>query len=108
MRSKRDYDLESKFQAELIKDLRDLFPQCIILKNDSGYLQGIPDLSIFWGQRYAFLEVKPREPKSPNDYEPNQEWYLDTINEMWFASVIYPENKEDVLEALQYALSPPG
>ena len=40
--------LESKFQAELIKELKEIFKECIVLKLDSGYLQGIPDLLILY------------------------------------------------------------
>ena len=36
--------LESNFQANLIKELKNIFPGCIVMKNDSSYIQGIPDL----------------------------------------------------------------
>lgn len=106
MPSKRDYDLELKFQGELIKELKVEFPGCVILKNDSGYQQGIPDLVIFWGMRYAFLEVKPKEPTRASDWQPNQQWFIAHLNKMWFASVIYPGNKEEVIASLHDALSP--
>ena len=38
--------LESKFQKELMDEIRSLFPGCIIIKNDSGYIQGFPDWTI--------------------------------------------------------------
>lgn len=43
--------LESQFQSKLIKELKKLFPGCIIMKSDSGYLQGIPDLPILGGKQ---------------------------------------------------------
>jgi hypothetical protein len=89
--------LESEYQKKLIDKLQTLFPGCLILKNDSGYRQGIPDLSIFHGARWAMLEVKASE-TSP--YQPNQEYYLELLGGMSFASVIYPENEKDVLSAL--------
>lgn len=88
---------ESQFQATLIKKLRLLFPDCVILKNDPGYLQGVPDLVIFYRDRYAFLEVKAG-PKSP--VQPNQKYYVDLFNDMSFAAFIDPSNEEDVLSAL--------
>jgi hypothetical protein len=103
---KREHPLERKYQGLLIKKLKCLFPGCVILKNDSAYQQGIPDLVIFFGCRYAFLEVKASEPTSPDDYEPNQEWFIAHLNSMWFASVIYPGNEKEVLDALHDALSP--
>ena len=50
--------LEKIFQSELIKELRELFPGCIILKNDPTYIQGIPDLLILFEDKWAALEVK--------------------------------------------------
>lgn len=97
--------LERRFQSALIKKLRRRFPGCVILKNDPNYQQGILDLVIFFGVRYAFLEVKASEPTSPDDFEPNQEWFIERLNEMSFAAVIYPENEEEVLNALDTALS---
>lgn len=99
--------LESVYQARLIKRLNRLFPGCVILKNDSGYLQGFPDLTIFFGVRWAILEVKPKRP-TKSDYEPNQEWYLEMLNEMSFAACVYPENEKDVLDALQQAFASCG
>jgi len=93
--------LERDFQADLIKELRELFPGCIIQKNDSGYQQGIPDLLILWKNRWAALEVKKSE-DAP--HQPNQDWFVDQMNQMSFSAFIYPENKEEVLDALQSAL----
>jgi hypothetical protein len=92
---------EAKFQSELVRKLRRIFPDSIILKNDPGYLQGIPDLVIFHGARYAFLEVKADE-RSP--IQPNQDYYVRKLNEMSFAAFICPSNEEEVLCALRRAL----
>lgn len=91
---------ESTYQARLIQDLRVLFPGCLILKNDTDYLQGIPDLTILWRDRWAMLEVKAYE-GAPE--QPNQAHYVDHTNRMSFAAFIYPENEEEVLDALQTA-----
>ncbi len=98
--------LESVYQAGLIDDLEDMFPGCIVLKNDSGYMPGIPDLSIFYGGRWAMLEVKKKRPTRASDWQPNQEWYIDKLDRMCFCRCIYPENEEEVLRELQQALSP--
>lgn len=92
--------LESEFQSSLIRELKDIFPGCMILKNDPNYFQGIPDLTILWGKHWAVLECK----KSINErFQPNQEYYIDWLNNMSYSSVIYPENKEEVLHELQQA-----
>lgn len=90
--------LEREYQSRLIKKLRRLFPGCIILKNDTDYLQGIPDLLILYGCRWAALEVKASDDA---DVQPNQEYYIDQMDEMSFASFIWPEIEEEVLHALQ-------
>lgn len=92
---------ENKFQAEVIEDIKRLLPGCLVLKNDSAYLQGIPDLTILYRKSWAVLEVKRsgNEPK-----QPNQDYYIQTLDEMSFAAFIYPENKEAILNELQYTL----
>lgn len=93
--------LERDFQKDLIKDLRVIFPGAIVTKLDANHIQGIPDLLILYNDRWAVLECK----KSANEkYRPNQQYYLKRLNEMSFASVIFPENKEEVLNGLQSAL----
>ena len=89
---------ESKFQADLIRDIRSRFPGCIVLKNDPNYLQGVPDLLVLYGRHWASLECK-KDSKAP--YRPNQEYYIGMMNDMSFSSVIYPENREEVLNELQ-------
>lgn len=91
---------ENKYQAELIKKLKRLFPGCFIQKNDSGYTQGVPDILILYGGRWAMLEVKA---SASAPARPNQPYYVDKFNEMSFSSFIYPENEEEVLHGLQQA-----
>lgn len=92
--------LESKFQSDLIKTLEDLFPGCIILKNDPNLRQGIPDLVILWRSKWALLEVKRSSSASER---PNQGWYVAEAQRMCFGAFIYPENAEEVLHELQQA-----
>ena len=94
---------ENQYQAILIKRLRELFPGCVILKNDSSYMQGVPDLLILHEDRWAMLEVKA---SASAPFQPNQEFYLDQLNQLSFAACIYPENEEDILNDLQQALQP--
>ena len=82
--------LERTYQGRLVKKLNRMFPGCVVLKNDSGYQQGIPDLVIFFGNQYAMLEVKPRQPRGPEDYEPNQEYFIALFDSMSFGACIYP------------------
>lgn len=94
--------LESKFQADLKKELEMIFPGCIVTKLDSSYIQGIPDLLVLWKDKWAVLECK-KDRKAKK--QPNQEYYVGRMNNMSFSKFIYPENKEEVLNELQQAFS---
>lgn len=92
---------ERDYQTKLIKRLRDIFPGCVIMKNDSDYLQGIPDLTILYRDRWATLEVKMAESSS---HQPNQDYYVGLMDRMSFSAFIFPENEEEVLSDLREAL----
>lgn len=94
--------LESKFQANLIKKLKEEYPGCIVLKNDSSYLQGVPDLLVLYNNRWASLEVK----KNANArHQPNQDYYVEKMDDMSFSRFICPENEEEVLSDLKRAFN---
>lgn len=95
---------ENQYQPKLIKRLEKMFPGCLIMKTDSSYLQGMPDLIILWRDYWASLEVKATRSASS---QPNQDYYIQQLNEMSFAAYIFPENEEEVLNALQQAFKPP-
>lgn len=95
---------EAKFQASLIKKIKALLPGCYILKNDPNYIQGIPDLLILYNTRWAMLECKE---SSTASHRPNQEFYINVMNEMSYASFVFPENEQEVLDELQRALESP-
>ena len=89
---------ENNFQSKLIKELKDRFPGCIVMKNDANYIQGIPDLIVLYKDRWAALECK----RSAHErHQPNQDYYVEIMDDMSFAAFIFPENKEEVLNELQ-------
>ena len=86
--------LESKFQSGLIKEIKELLPGCMVLKTDPNYIQGLPDLLVLHGDKWFSLECK----KSANAKKrPNQEYYVNKMDNMSFSRFIYPENKQEVL-----------
>ena len=89
---------ESKFQADLKKELKQMFPGCIVTKLDSGDIQGIPDLLVLYKDKWATLENKRSKTASKR---PNQDYYVNKMNKMSFSRFIYPENKEEVLNELR-------
>ena len=91
---------ESKFQKDLKDELKVRFPGCIVTKNDSSCIQGIPDLLVLYKDKWATLEVK-RSANAP--HQPNQDYYVERMNQMSFSAFIFPENKEEVLNDLARA-----
>ena len=77
--------LESEYQAKLIKRIEQVLPGCLIVKNDPNYMQGIPDLTIFYGPRWALLEVKASEKSRER---PNQRYYVEKWAEVTFCSFV--------------------
>jgi len=92
---------ENKFQSQLISEIKNRLPGCYVLKNDANYIQGFPDLLILYKDHWAALECKRSETASRR---PNQEFYVSSLNDMSYASFVYPENREVVLDELQRAL----
>jgi hypothetical protein len=91
--------LESKFQANLIKKLKKLFPDCVVMKNDSSYIQGIPDLLVLYKDKWASLECKKN---ATAKHQPNQDYYVEKMDDMSFCKFIFPENEEEVLNELKH------
>lgn len=94
---------EAQFQSQLIRKLKVLFPGCQVLKNDAHYQQGMLDLTILYEDKWAMLEPKA---SANSQHQPNQDHFVNHLDAMGFASFIYPENEEDVLNALQEAFKP--
>lgn len=96
---------EAQYQANLIRKLKRMFPGCEVIKMDSQYQQGLPDLLVLWYECWAVLEVKA---SADAPLQPNQEYYFEKLGEMSFSAYIYPENEKDVLSALQQAFTSSG
>jgi len=103
--AKRVNALETIFQGKLIRELKAMFPGCYIFKQDSLQYQGIPDLLILYKTNWAMLECKESLAAA---HQPNQDWYVEVMNDMSFAAFIYPENREEILDALYQAFEPGG
>lgn len=96
---------EGRFKEEFHQDLKDLFPGCVILKNDELLQQGIPDDLFLYKDFWAMFEVKASRSAAR---QPNQEYYIQLFDEMSFAAFVYPENKEEILHAIQLAFESRG
>lgn len=95
--------LESQFQKDLIDEIKQEFPGCVAIKNDSGYIQGFPDWTILYEDKWAVLEAK-RDKDAPK--QPNQDYYVEQLDNMSFSRFVYPENKEEVMNELRKTFKP--
>lgn len=92
---------ENEYQQLLKKRIRERVPGALVMKNDPNDIQGIPDLTVFYKDKHAFLEVKA---SAKSKHQPNQDWYVEHFGEHVFSSFIFPENEKEVLGELQRAL----
>ena len=93
---------ENKYQSQLIKRIKERFPDSIVMKNDSSYIQGIPDLTVIYGDKWATLEVNQSEDGS---HRPNQDFYVEKMNNMSFSSFITTEKEEEVLDEMEQSFA---
>jgi hypothetical protein len=91
---------ENKFQQCLKKEIKEMFPGCIVTKLDPNDIQGIPDILVLHNNKWATLENKKC---ADAKRQPNQDYYVNKMNDMSFSRFIYPENKEEVLNELREA-----
>ena len=90
--------LENRFKTNLVNEIKERFPGCMVVHLDPNEIQGIPDLLVLYESTWAALEGK-RSMDAP--HRPNQDYYVAKMNAMSFSRFIYPENKEDVLDELR-------
>ena len=90
--------LERDYQKKLVKNLKERFTGCYVIKNDAQLKQGIPDLLVLYSDKWVALEVKN---SSTAHHQPNQDLNVKRMNNMSYASFIYPENEEAVFKELE-------
>lgn len=94
--------LENRFKRELRKEIERRLPGCLVLHLDPSDIQGIPDMLVLYEDRWAALEGKKNASAS---HRPNQDYYVSMMDDMSFAAFIYPENREEVLHAMERSLT---
>lgn len=93
--------LESQYRTELSKRIQRRWPDSVIVPTDPSRQQGILDILILIGRRWAMLELKRRANSSRR---PNQPYFVEKFNDMSYAAFICPENEDEVLDELQATL----
>lgn len=94
---------ESVFQEKVIEKIRIKYPGAVILKTDPNYIQGFPDWLILYNTYWAALETK-RQKNAVR--QANQGYWINYLNDMSFASFVYPENVREVFSGLHKTLVP--
>lgn len=92
---------ESNYRRQIKRRLEREFPGCIVIRPDPSDIQGIPDLLVLYGPRWAMLEVKMA---ADSPVQPNQPYYVRELNSMSYAAFIYPESEDRIFHELQLAL----
>jgi hypothetical protein len=96
---------ESRFQTRFQNDLREIFPGIVIVKAQTGFIQGFTDRLLLYRDKWAALEFKESAEAVP---QVNQPYWVDLLNTMSYAAFVYPENGRDVLRDLQLTFQPSG
>ena len=87
---------EAQYQKKFTDKVKKIFPGCDVLKNNSAYIQGIPDWSVIYEGKHAYLEIKIDKDAHK---QPNQQYYIDKANNSkGFGRFVYPENEKEVLD----------
>ena len=89
--------LESKFKKQTIERIKDRFPS-LDLDFITPLSRSMPDTFIIAPHVWAALEFK-RSEISP--HRPNQDYHILRLNRKGYATFVYPENVEEVLDDLE-------
>lgn len=95
------YKREDEFQTHLRNRIETEIPGATVLKNDPNWIQGFPDLTILYEDKWALLECKRGEDEP---HQPNQDYYIDFFGNYVYSNFVFPENEERVLNELQQSL----
>lgn len=94
---------EGNFKKNLIAKIKREFPGCIVKKLEADYDNGVPDILILHGDKWATLEAK-KDKKEVTKERKNklaQDYYVEKMNKMSYSSYVYPENEKEVLNELK-------
>lgn len=95
--------LESEFKNYTKKRIMDRFPNLDLdFINTKPYHRSMPDVFIIGPGVWAALEFKRFE---DSDYRPNQEYNILRLNKKGYATFVFPENLEEVLDELEILFS---
>lgn len=91
---------ESKFVKDTVRpDLESI--GCMLIKQDPNTsFQGVPDYIVLCNDKWGALETKAAH---NSKRQPNQEYYVEKLDNMSFAAFAHPDNWQEVFDGLQEA-----
>lgn len=90
--------LESKFKKDTIRRISRKFSKLDLDFIDTSMYRSVPDTFIIAPYVWAALEFK-RSEDAPQ--RPNQNHHIERLNRKGYASFVFPENVEEVLNDLE-------
>lgn len=96
--------LESQFKRHVKCSIRDRFPNLDLdfIDTNAYNFRSMTDLVVLGPEVWAALEFK-RSEDSP--HQPNQDYHISRLNKKGYASFVFPENLEEVLDELEVLFS---
>lgn len=92
---------EGAFKRKIRKQVEAMIPGTVTVITDPTMCQGIPDrIFLLPNGRWAAVEAKI---SADANHQPNQDYWIEKLSEHGYASFVYPENLEDVLNDIQRA-----
>lgn len=91
---------ESEFQLLVKKEIEKRMPEATVIRGFTG-IQGFPDILVLYKKRYAVLEAKLDE---DSNRQPNQEYWIEHFGKSTYSRFIFPGNKKEVLDEMEYTL----
>lgn len=93
-------DIEARLQATIIKWLK--CKGCVVMKMPAGYASiptGFPDILVLIdGGGWIALEIKA---SAKAKFQPLQKQWLEKLNGMFYARVVYKDNWEEIKKELE-------
>lgn len=86
-----------RFKERLHTRMQELGVDIFIIDNKSNRRSTL-DTIVLGPQHWAALEFKRSKSAS---HRPNQDYYVDQWDQLGFASFVYPENEEEILNELE-------
>lgn len=88
---------KSAFKRKLLELARQKRKDLVIIEVYDQ--RSMPDVIVLCGEKWAALEFKR---SSQAAHRPNQDYFVDKLDQMSFATFVHPQNEEEVINELEF------